>query len=244
MSRIYGAGILKSMLIAFRNFFRPNITLQYPHEKLELPERSRWAVALKLDEEGKHRCTGCLACEKACPDYIIEIQTTTGEDRSKHIDHWKYEVGACMMCGLCVEACPYDAICMSHQYELARTDPDALCYELLTDVPAASPKRKSAEGAAARPARPVPAEKLAAELTSANDEPIASAGDAPAAAPVASRHGSAPTDTGEATQDEPEDAPDPRGIGEAPLPVDPACTVPGCDEPDTETPAPAQGGDE
>lgn len=234
MSRVYGTGILRSMLIAFRNFFRPNITLQYPHEKLVLPERSRWAVAMKLDEEGRHKCTGCLACEKACPDYIIKIDVTTAEDRSKHIDRWEYEVGACMMCGLCVEACPYDAICMSHDYELARIDPDTLSYPLLTDVPAASPKRKSAEGSAARPARPA-AEKPAPETP---------APETPAATNLAGHHGSAPTDSGLSTQDDPHTAPDPRGADEAPLPVDAACSMPACEDPSAETPTTTEGGDE
>jgi NADH-quinone oxidoreductase subunit I len=152
MSRIYGTGILKSMLIAFRNFFRTPITVQYPYEKLVLPERARWAVAMKLDENGEHKCTGCLACEKACPDYIIKLEITTAEDRSKHIDHWRYEIGACMMCGLCVEACPFDAILMSHDYELARIDPATLSIELLTDVPAVGPKRRAAAAPAESPA--------------------------------------------------------------------------------------------
>ena len=53
MSRIYGSGILKSMRIAFRNILRKPITVQYPHEKIELPERARWAVAQKYDEDGE-----------------------------------------------------------------------------------------------------------------------------------------------------------------------------------------------
>jgi formate hydrogenlyase subunit 6/NADH:ubiquinone oxidoreductase subunit I len=46
-----------------------------------------------------------------------------------------------MMCGLCVEACPFDAIEMSHDYELARRSAADLAYDLLTDTPAAVPKR-------------------------------------------------------------------------------------------------------
>jgi formate hydrogenlyase subunit 6/NADH:ubiquinone oxidoreductase subunit I len=107
---------------------------------------------MKLDAEGEHKCTGCIACERACPDYIIKIEFTTAEDRSKHIDHWFYEIGACMMCGLCVEACPFDAIEMSHEYELARIDPAALTVSLLTDVPAASAKRQTLAGPPAKPA--------------------------------------------------------------------------------------------
>jgi NADH-quinone oxidoreductase subunit I len=156
MSGIYGTGILKSMRIAFRNFFRPPITVQYPHEKVQLPERSRWAVRMKYDEDGQHKCTACIACERACPDFVIKIDVTTGEERRKHIDAWRYELGACMMCGLCVEACPFDAILMSHEYELAVTDPDALVEYLLFDVPAVGPKRRAAEPATAASTEPAP----------------------------------------------------------------------------------------
>ena len=161
--RIYGTGILNSMRIAFRNFFRPPITVQYPHEKVTLPERSRWALAMKRDENGDHKCTGCIACERACPDYIIQIELTTAEDRSKHIDHWHYEIGACMMCGLCVEACPYDAIEMSHQYELARIDPALLSIELLTDTPAVGIKRRTPEATPSVEAASTPGGTLTAE---------------------------------------------------------------------------------
>ena len=146
MSRIYGSGILKSMLIAYRNMLRKPITVQYPHEKVELPERARWAVAMKLDEHGEHKCTGCITCERACPDHIINIELTTAEDRSKHIDHWRYEIGACMMCGLCVEACPFDAIEMSHEYELASPVQGDLVRVLLEDVDAASTRRAAKGG--------------------------------------------------------------------------------------------------
>lgn len=162
MTRLWGTGILRSIYLSFKQMSRGTITLQYPHEKLVLPERARWKVAIKLDEGGAHKCTACRACEKACPDYVIELDIATNEDRSKHIDHWRYEVGACMMCGLCVEACPFDAILMSHDYELAFTDPALLTIDLLTDTPAALPKRKVAAPATvaptvAEPTAPTPA---------------------------------------------------------------------------------------
>ncbi|NTW29273.1 MAG: 4Fe-4S dicluster domain-containing protein [Coriobacteriia bacterium] len=152
MKRIYGWGMFRSMVIAYRNLFREKITVQYPHQKLTLPERARWAVEHKFYDDGDPKCTGCLICEKTCPDYVIEIRMTTAEDRSKHIDHWRYEIGACMMCGLCVEACPFDAIRMGHNYELARIDPATLVVDLLTDVPAAQPKKRAEAAAAAAPA--------------------------------------------------------------------------------------------
>lgn len=148
MRRIWGTGILRSLAIAYKQFRRGVITVQYPHEKLVLPERARWAVAPKYYDDGEPKCTGCMACERACPDHVIEIKMTTAADRTKHIDNWRYEIGACMMCGLCVEACPFDAIEMSHNYELARTDPSLLVVDLLTDVEAAQPRKRAAAAAA------------------------------------------------------------------------------------------------
>jgi len=167
----FGSGILTGLRITMRNMLRGPITVQYPHEKLEIPERARWAVEMKPDEDGNHKCTGCLACEKACPDFIIKIDVTTAEDRSKHIDRWHYELGACMMCGLCVEACPFDAIRMGHDYELARTDVAELQYDLLTDVAAAQPKRKAAAERPAGAERPAPVAAPEAAAAEAEVEP-------------------------------------------------------------------------
>lgn len=154
MRRIYGWGMLRSMAIAYKNLFRRKITVQYPHRKLVLPERARWAVEHLFYDDGDPKCTACFICERTCPDCVIKIEATTAEDKSKHIDHWHYEIGACMMCGLCVEACPFDAIQMGHIYELARVDSSTLTVDLLTDVPAAQPKRR-AEAAALAQKMPV-----------------------------------------------------------------------------------------
>ncbi len=128
---VWGTGILNGMRISMRNMMRGPITVQYPRERITLPERARWAVQMKMDDQGNHKCTGCLACEKACPDYIIKIDITTDEERNKNIDRWHYEIGACMMCGLCVEACPFDAIEQGHDYELARFSAEELAVDLL-----------------------------------------------------------------------------------------------------------------
>jgi NADH-quinone oxidoreductase subunit I len=173
MSRIYGTGILRSMALAFKNFFRQPITLQYPYEKMEMPERSRWAVVPKYDDAGMPKCRACMACVRACPSYVLALEATTDPDtKAKHIDEFSYQIGACLLCGLCVESCPFDAIEMSHNYELARISPDDLEYDLLSDVPAASaPKRDAADRpASAKPAADKSAVGATAVDTSATVE--------------------------------------------------------------------------
>ena len=46
------------------------ITQQYPDNRdtLKLPERFRGEVVMPHDENNEHACTGCTACELACPN--------------------------------------------------------------------------------------------------------------------------------------------------------------------------------
>jgi NADH-quinone oxidoreductase subunit I len=138
---MWGSGIIKGFVITWRNMLRGHITVMYPEQHLELPERARWAVAHRRDAEGNPKCTACLICVKECPDHVLRIETSVNAAGGKHIDRYVYELGACMMCGLCVDACPFDAIEMSHEYELATRDHDDLVRVLLRDVDAASPRR-------------------------------------------------------------------------------------------------------
>ena len=154
---MYGLGILKGMAVTIRNMLRGPITVQYPDERLTLPERARWAVAHKYDAEGRPKCTACLICVKECPDHILSIETSPNEAGGKHIDRYRYEIGACMMCGLCVEACPFDAIEMSKEYELASADKTTLVRILLSDVDAASPRKAKADAPEAAAPAEVPA---------------------------------------------------------------------------------------
>jgi len=145
---MWGTGILNGFVITMRNWARGPITVQYPEQRLELPERARWTVTPKFNEDGSTKCTACSLCERECPDHVLRLDVTTNEAREKHINAYVYEVGACMMCGLCADACPYDAIYMSHDFELATTDRDDLSRLLLSDVDAAPiPRRAKKEDA-------------------------------------------------------------------------------------------------
>lgn len=142
---MWGSGFFKGLAVTMRNLLRGPITLQYPEVREQLPERARWALQHKYDEEGQPKCTACEICVRTCPDGIITLDYHKNDDGTKHIDSYRYEVGACMFCGLCVESCPFDAIEMGKDYELATTDTRCFYRTLLEDVPAAGPKRKAAE---------------------------------------------------------------------------------------------------
>jgi NADH-quinone oxidoreductase subunit I len=122
---VYGG--VKSLLIGMRRtgyyFFNHKeiITQQYPDVKQVLPERFRGEVVMIHDEKNEHRCTGCTACELACPNATIKIVTkfdvTPDGKRKKALDTFVYHLELCTMCNLCIEACPTGAIKMDQAFE-------------------------------------------------------------------------------------------------------------------------------
>ncbi len=101
-------------------------TIQYPEEKLPVPEEFRYVPFLVYDEgeDGKKevRCTSCGICAKACPPQCIWIVRTTDPNTGRPVPQpaaFYIDADICMNCGFCAEFCPFDAIKMDHDYEIA-----------------------------------------------------------------------------------------------------------------------------
>ena len=101
-------------------------TIQYPEEKMPVPERFRY-VPILLHEEGEngekeYRCTACGICSKVCPPQCIWIVRTVNPETGRPIPNpaeFYVDIDICMNCGFCEEFCPFDAIKMDHDYELS-----------------------------------------------------------------------------------------------------------------------------
>ncbi len=91
--------------------------VQYPQERLPLPERFRGFPFLV---EG--RCTACGTCARVCPPQCIWIKRAEDPETGKSLrrpESFFIDLGICMNCGFCAEFCPFDAIKMGHEIEIA-----------------------------------------------------------------------------------------------------------------------------
>jgi len=101
-------------------------TVQYPEEKLVIPEEFRYVPFLVYDEGagGKKevRCTSCGICSKVCPPQCIWIVRSNDPSTGRPVPEpteFYIDADICMNCGFCAEYCPFDAIKMDHDFEIA-----------------------------------------------------------------------------------------------------------------------------
>jgi NADH-quinone oxidoreductase subunit I len=155
---MYGKGIAKGLWVTFKHFFATYVddvryagrkymrqdnfavrqglntqgafTVQYPDEKIAVPERFRFVPFLVTEDQdatrmGEDWCTSCGICAKVCPPQCIWIVRGTNPETGRPVpqpEAFFIDIDICMNCGFCAEFCPFDAIKMDHDYELASYD--------------------------------------------------------------------------------------------------------------------------
>jgi len=128
-----GLGLLKGLAVTLKHLGQRSITQEYPHERPNLPPRTRGVIALKQEN-----CTVCYKCSRECPDWCIYIDAhketnppaSGGRARSvKVLDRFAIDYALCMYCGICVEVCPFDALFWSPEFEYAEYDIFSMTHE-------------------------------------------------------------------------------------------------------------------
>src|ERR671929_905409 len=116
-----GLGVAKGMLTTISHLVRRPVTIQYPEEQLEMPIWTRGRPRLIYEiGTGELRCTACGACALACPVDVIKIeQHPSPTGKGKVLDRFDIDMAGCIECALCVEACPFRAITMAPDFEMA-----------------------------------------------------------------------------------------------------------------------------
>lgn len=158
------SSILIGMSITFRHMFQKKVTIMYPEQKLQLPERERNRLFVNIDD-----CIGCDQCAKACPVSCIDIETikavpgdivgktgTTSQGKKKALFVPKFTIdfAKCCYCQLCVFPCPTECIYMTDVFEFSTFSRDGLLYEFTDMTPEmAEEKRKKAAEYAAEQAK-------------------------------------------------------------------------------------------
>jgi formate hydrogenlyase subunit 6/NADH:ubiquinone oxidoreductase subunit I len=103
------------------------VTLQYPHEKLPLPDNARYQLHNEMED-----CIVCDKCAKICPVDCIEIEpikatgvignASDGSPIRLYAAKFDIDMAKCCFCGLCTTVCPTECLTMTHEYDFSVTN--------------------------------------------------------------------------------------------------------------------------
>jgi NADH-quinone oxidoreductase subunit I len=138
--------IFEGLTITFSHFVRKPYTVQYP-DRTPVPVQDtlpfRYRGHLEVDME---ICTGCLACERACPiDCIVIDAEKDKKTKEMILTRFDIDLAKCMYCGLCSEPCPTGAIHHTPEFEGADYSLESLVRRYIKAPTAAYKPKKTGE---------------------------------------------------------------------------------------------------
>jgi NADH-quinone oxidoreductase subunit I len=108
--------------ITLSHLVRRPMTVQYPDRTAlavrdMLPPRYRGFLEVDVTI-----CTGCQACERACPIGCIQInlEKDPANPKQRVVTQFDIDEAKCMFCGLCVEPCPTGSIQHTREFEASQ----------------------------------------------------------------------------------------------------------------------------
>ena len=120
------ATTLVGMKITGKYLLQKPITVQYPDERLPIPDRYRGIHYLEQE-----KCIECLACARACPIDCIEMDAVRHGKELEWIS-FTLDYQKCMFCELCVYPCPKDCIHMGTEFAFVSYDRSEFVHDLLS----------------------------------------------------------------------------------------------------------------
>jgi NADH-quinone oxidoreductase subunit I len=113
---LLGTGLIKGLKTTLKAFFSKPVTILWPYEKTEIPDRSQGLIRLRVSQLDPpvFKCTGCGICAKNCPQHCI---TVVKKEDEKQPDEYTVNYGLCMFCRICIDACPFDALEQTQEHE-------------------------------------------------------------------------------------------------------------------------------
>jgi formate hydrogenlyase subunit 6/NADH:ubiquinone oxidoreductase subunit I len=138
--------IFEGMSVTFSHFVRKPYTIQYPDRtpvrvQDTLPFRYRGILEVDLEI-----CTGCLACERACPIDCIVIEAPKDQKTKQMLlTRFDIDIAKCMYCGLCSEVCPTGSIHHTTEFEGADFSLESMIRQFVKEPVLAYKAKKDGE---------------------------------------------------------------------------------------------------
>jgi NADH-quinone oxidoreductase subunit I len=144
MAHIFAARKSRKVIsISDKNYFLQDsgiTTIQYPHQKLPVPELGRYQLDVEMDD-----CIVCDLCAKICPVDCIDIEsikateaigkTSDGTTKRLYAAKFDIDMAKCMYCGLCTVVCPTECLVMTDTYDRSMPDLKGMIYKFSEMTP-------------------------------------------------------------------------------------------------------------